>query len=110
MTKLEDLAAVVELACLIEDRSDAEQRALLRTAMQVDNERNKFTVTNKRTGPASKLLAYALTTRVIVDDQREVMLSGKAVQACVDRAARWDRWRDEYLRVGYTQAMRDDGI
>lgn len=39
MTRVDALAAVVELACLTEDRTDAEQAALLDVAWRVDDER-----------------------------------------------------------------------
>ena len=46
MSALSDLATVVELACLTEDRGPDEQRALLAVALGVDKDRGRFTVTN----------------------------------------------------------------
>jgi hypothetical protein len=76
MSVVRDLRAVIELACLTEDRSDNEQRALLRTAMRADNEANKLTVTNgrDRTEPAWRLLSLVYSTRELVDDQKAVSL------------------------------------
>lgn len=48
MTVADDLTVAIRLACLIEDRGDAEQRALLRTARRIDNELNKNVDGNKR--------------------------------------------------------------
>lgn len=78
MTKNADLAVVVRLACETEDRSDAEQSALLRVAARVDREHNKRTVTNPLwgpdgpTGPLSDLVALAMGTRVLEDEQKVV--------------------------------------
>ena len=47
MTELDDLEAVVRLACLTEDRSNSEHRSLLRIAKKVDRERNANVITNK---------------------------------------------------------------
>lgn len=44
----DDLVAVVRLACLTEDRANAEQRSLLAVAERCDTELNKHTTTNKR--------------------------------------------------------------
>lgn len=48
MRKIEQLAVVIELACLTEDRSKKEQKALLDVARRVDRERNRLTLTNPR--------------------------------------------------------------
>lgn len=48
MTVRDDLEAVVRLACLIEDRTDQEQRSLLRTARKVDDQSNRNVVGNRR--------------------------------------------------------------
>lgn len=42
MRKIDELAAVIELACLTEDRDPEEQRALLAVALRVDRERGSF--------------------------------------------------------------------
>lgn len=41
MTRADELALVIELACLTGDRSNQEQRALLGIARQCDDERNR---------------------------------------------------------------------
>lgn len=43
---MDELALVVELAILTEDRAPEEQRALLRTALKVDVTRARWTITN----------------------------------------------------------------
>lgn len=48
MSLHEDLAAVIGLACLTEDRTNQEQLALLRVARKADNDANKNTVCNAR--------------------------------------------------------------
>lgn len=48
MTVADDITVAIRLACLTEDRSDLEQRALLRIARSVDNELNANVVTNRR--------------------------------------------------------------
>ncbi len=46
MTTATDLALVVEMACLTEDRTRAEQAALLRVAARRDSAINRQTVAN----------------------------------------------------------------
>lgn len=88
----EDLAVVVELACLTEDRSDAEQDALLRVAARVDAKRNALVVTNRRTGPASRLYALAESTRVLADDQRP-RAKARVAERLDTQAQLWDAQR-----------------
>lgn len=54
MTKNEELALVIRLACLTEDRTDAEQRALISYAWRCDIDHNADTVENRGRGPRSK--------------------------------------------------------
>ncbi len=84
MSRADDLAMVIALACLIEDRTNQEQLALLRVATRVDNERNAVIVTNRRTGPPSELASHVRETRDITDDQKYVDLPAKEID-------RWDR-------------------
>lgn len=63
MTALDDLEAVVILACTVEDRCPQEQRALLRVAMKVEAERNKSTTRNI----AERVKRGDLTANVLVD-------------------------------------------
>lgn len=94
MTARDDLATVVEMACLTEDRSDAEQRALLRVARRVDEDTNANTVGNHHWWGAnagsvtsvvqrrlSTLERRAESTRVLDEGQREVHLKQKATPA-----------------------------
>ncbi|GEM_PF-5646703 len=48
MTAAADLATVVALALLVDDRTAAEQTALQRCADRLDRERNRNTATNRR--------------------------------------------------------------
>lgn len=48
MSAEDDVAMVVALACLTEDRTNQEQLALLRVARKADNEANKNVVGNHR--------------------------------------------------------------
>lgn len=78
MTVADDLTVAIRLACLTEDRTDAEQRALLRIARQLDNELNANVVGNsnmwgphagssyaERQRPASALELHVDSTRVL---------------------------------------------
>src|SRR4051794_24323452 len=47
MTRNEELAAVIRLACQVESRTNVEQRALVALAWDCDIEHNKLTVTNR---------------------------------------------------------------
>lgn len=69
----DQLALVVELACLTQDRTNDEQRALLRVAAKVDAERRKETTTNPpewRVAPYLEQMAD--DTRVLDEGQRRV--------------------------------------
>jgi len=72
----DDLATVIALACLTEDRSNAEQLALLRVADKVDLEFNQDTVTNQPPG-SSRLVDEVMGSRVLDDGQREVRLKNR---------------------------------
>lgn len=103
MTALDDLRAVIGLACLTEDRSDDEQRALLRVAARVDNECNALTTTNPRCtriasrlrglGPATQFAALVDSTRVLDVGQKPVALPAKKLAQLERRAAEWERHR-----------------
>ena len=61
MTALDDLELVVSLACLTEDRTPLEQRALLRVAVKIEAERNATTTANMKLRfgqPASRVVDY----------------------------------------------------
>lgn len=90
----DDLAKVVALACLTEDREGAEQRALLNVAHRLDVVRDRealrkavsdgelriidgywFGPEGAELPPASRYELIAHTTRVLVDEQRPVKTS-----------------------------------
>lgn len=94
MSARDDLATVVELACLTEDRTDAEQRALLRVARRLDEDANANTVGNHKwwglnAGSVTALVQRRLSTlerhveatRVLDEGQHEVRLKQKATPA-----------------------------
>ena len=79
MTKAQDLAAVITLACLTESRTDAEQRALLRVADELDRGLARRTVTNRNYDAGTdsfqitpRLCEIARATRVLDDGDHEV--------------------------------------
>ena len=77
MSNAADLTTVVRLACLTEDRSDAEQKALLRVADRLDFEHNKATTGSPSAKPGfepSFLYDEVQATRSLVDQQRHVEL------------------------------------
>ena len=51
MTRREQLATVIDVACYTEDRTPSEQRALLDLALQVDMERGAFVTGNGGLAP-----------------------------------------------------------
>jgi len=103
VSNLDDLVTVIRLACMTEDRSDTEQKALLRLARKADKEWNAMTVTNRKTWehrpvngePAWVLLRDLLyledevqRSRELVDNQKRVTLPEKG------------RWKlDETIRA-----------
>lgn len=77
MSNAADLTTVIRLACLTEDRSDAEQKALLRIADRVDFEHNKNTVGGASTKDGwepSFLYDEVQSSRCLVDNQKHVEL------------------------------------
>lgn len=46
MSRDDELALVLEVACQVEDRAPEEQRAMLGLALRLDVKRGRFTVTN----------------------------------------------------------------
>lgn len=91
MSVLDDQRAVIELACLTEHRSNAEQDALLRFAAKTDAAANRLTTTNHRTGPAWRLYRTVEATRVLYDDDKPRVVS-KTLDKLDVQADRWDRW------------------
>lgn len=104
MTRLEQLRDVILMACLNEDRSDSEQRSLLRWAWIADQQANRLTGVNRywrrtsartveRTEPLWNLVDTVLNTRLVLTDegQHNVNLPAKQ-QATRARAFReWER-------------------
>lgn len=93
MTIRDDLVLVVELACLTGDRTRAEQRALLATAMRAELELNAATSRNLvARGPdarASTLVDAVEATYQPADGERPVVLAPK-------HRARLDRQRARF--------------
>lgn len=87
MSAAENLAVVLDLACLTEDRTNQEQDALLRVAARVDAQRNALVGTNKRTGPASRLYFVVAQTR---DAEQPTRSNAKTASKLAEQAARWD--------------------
>lgn len=92
MTRNEELAAVIRLACLTECRSDQEQRALISLAWRCDVEHNKLTTTNralKQPGwEPQDLVSLVRASRVLEDGDREV-------PAPKGWEKRWESWTRE---------------
>lgn len=99
MTVADDVTSVIMLACLTEDRTDAEQRAMLRVARSVDSEMNANVSGNHRmwgvhagsihaqqARPFSQLEQTVEATRVLQDGQREVHLPVKKQRTRVETA------------------------
>lgn len=92
MTRNQQLATVINLACLTEDRSDDEQRALIACAWDCDREHNKNTTNNReRRKPGFRLqnlVELADTTRDIQDSQKKIPPPKRWAET-------WKRWREE---------------
>lgn len=87
MTIRDDLATVVELACLTGDRTPTEQRALLATAMRTELDLNAATTRNLRTrGPTAQPSTLVDTAEAshTPSEGRPIVLPPKA-RARVDR-------------------------
>ena len=79
MSRRDDLEMVVRLACMTEDRTDAEQRALVRVAAKLDREVNRVTPGNPtwngdwwQARPLSVLAQEADETRVLDEGHHPV--------------------------------------
>lgn len=89
-TRNGQLAAVIRLACLIEDRTDDEQRALIAWAWTCDREHNKDTTTNV----ARRASDWQLQDLVMVVHETRVLGEGhKHVGPPPRWNETWDRWR-----------------
>jgi len=75
MTRNEELALVIQLACITEDRDDAEQRALIAWAWDCDKDHNRNTITNRaRRAPnfeLQDLVSLVQMTRVIEPERKQ---------------------------------------
>lgn len=91
MTRNEELALVIGLACMIEDRTDAEQRALIKLAWDCDVAHNRNTIGNRARQAANFELQDLVTevdrSRVLQEKQRPV---GKPNRW----AERWKMWEE----------------
>jgi len=91
MTRDEQLVAVIHLAMLTEDRSDAEQRALLAIAWECDKRNNRNTVSNRaRRSPGwewSDLVTLVHDSRVIEDGQHHVRMPPRWEET-------WAMWKE----------------
>jgi hypothetical protein len=87
VTALDDLTTLLELACLTEDRTDREQDAMLRVAAKVDTQANALTVTNRRSGPASRMYFEVAQTR---DPDQPTRMNAKTADKLRAQAERWD--------------------
>jgi hypothetical protein len=92
VTILDDQRAVIELACLTEHRSNAEQDALLRVAAKAEAAANALVVTNKRSGPAWRLYDFVEETRCLEDGDRPRAVA-KLAAKLREKADRWDEAR-----------------
>ena len=94
MTRGEEMAAVVRLACLVDHRSDAEQRALIAVAWRCDVEHNQNTTANR----ARRQPGFALQDLVgEALDSREMGDGDRTVRAPEGRERRWQVWQSEML-------------
>lgn len=93
MSVNDDLTVVISLACLTEDRTDAEQRCLLRVARKLDAQVNANVVDNRAVwgnggGASSATLLRPLSnlehqvdrTRVLDEGQKAVQLKARDTQ------------------------------
>lgn len=95
MTRNEELAAVIRLACQIESRTNAEQKALVALAWRCDVEHNQQTTTNtalRQPGyQQQNLVSQVLDSRVCEDGDREV----PPPKGWEKRWATWARYLEE---------------
>lgn len=94
MTRNDQLALVIRLACETEDRTDEEQRALLDLAWKCDQEHNQNTTVNfyrrdRRTGEdRADFVLQDLVTRVEATRDRDQRVLTKPNRW----EATWERW------------------
>lgn len=95
MTRNEQLALVIRLACLTEHRTNDEQRALIRWAWDCDVAHNKNTTSNaaarQRPGwELQNLVAEVMTSRKLDADYKD-----RPVPPPTRWEERWARWLSE---------------
>ena len=92
-TRADKLALVIELACITEDRSDQEHRALLDTARRCDDERNRARrrAFDLAQGIGSHLLTMPDPSNLeaLVDETRQLEDGQKPVSLKVRRRRPW---------------------
>lgn len=90
MTRNEELAAVIRLACQVESRTNVEQRSLVALAWDCDIEHNKLTVTNRALKQPDwepqDLVSLVINSRVLDSNDR-------AIYAPKNWAKRWASWK-----------------
>lgn len=89
MAAIDDVALVVELACMTNDRAPDEQRALLRVALRTDIERSRFTITNPN--PIEPFLTDLAIGTYAVSTGRRVTLTAQQRKQYEAMAGRWVR-------------------
>lgn len=83
-----DIALVLSVACETQDRTPAEQRAMLDTALHVDIERGRFTTTNRH--PVRPMMVRMVRDSYDPSEGRRVDLTAQQ-RAQVERMAkRWE--------------------
>lgn len=89
MTRNEQLALIIDLACLTEDRTDHEQRALIDFAWRCDVEHNQHTTGNPYRGKPGfafqDLVSQVMRTR---DSDQRVLAPPKGWEK------RWAMWKE----------------
>lgn len=98
MTRNEQLAEVIRLACLTESRTNAEQRALIAWAWDCDVEHNKNTTPNRRQR-AANWTPQDLVSLVISSRDLDPSDGDREVPSPKRWAERWAMWQREWAGV-----------
>lgn len=87
MSELDRLGTVLDVACQTEDRTGAEQRAMLDLALRVDLDRGKFTTTNPKPAPPEYVARVVATWHPSAG--RRVALTRAQLEQYRSLAGRW---------------------